>query len=278
MKRWAFITVLLYGAMLLLLTIPVMVGFAAQWDKSPPEGWQLPASALSDAVELFSQWGYWLWLVVMLAAQALLLLAPVAAAERRPRPRRRLAVAKVVTGLLLANLFFTGILSLAVVVWGDDAGDFFEALGKLTLRGVNATPGLAAAASSVGLGNDESVFAVLNIVGMMAVLWMLWGWLFYRATRGDDSPAAIQRVVRWLVQGSILELLVAVPSHLVVRARGDCCAPMVTFWGMACGISVMLMAFGPGVFFLFANRMRRLRPPPLEAARIDPTVPPPLPR
>lgn len=278
MKRWAIVTVLLYGVMLLLLTVPAMLFFGLQWDKSPSDGWELPGGILGDAVDLFSQWGYWLWFVVMLIAQALLLLVPVAVAERRPRPRRRLALAKIVTGLLLANFFLTGIFSLAVVVWGDDSGDFFEALGKLTLRGVNATPGLSSAASALGIGSDEGVFAVLNIIGMVVILWMVWGWFFYRSARADDPTALTNRAMRWLVRGSILEVLVAVPSHLVVRARGDCCAPVVTFWGMACGISVMLMAFGPGVFFLFANRMRRLRPQPVDADRNDLSVPPPLPR
>ena len=35
---------------------------------------------------------------------------------------------------------------------------------------------------------------------------------------------------------------------------------MGTFWGIATGISVMLLCFGPGVFFLFVERFRRLQP------------------
>lgn len=278
MKRWAIVTVLLYGVMLLLLTVPAILFFGLQWSKSPPYGWELESGILGNAVDLFSQWGYWLCFVVMLAAQALLLLVPVAVAERRPRPRRRLKLAKVVTGLLLANLFLAGMLSLAVVVWGDDTGEFFEAVAKLTLRGVNAMPGLSSAASAMGINNDEAVFAVLNVVGMVVILWMIWGFLFYRSARADDPSALSSRAMRWLVRGSIMEVLVAVPSHLVVRARGDCCAPVATFWGMACGVCVMLMAFGPGIFFLFANRMRRLRPKPVEVGRADLSVPPPLPR
>lgn len=278
MKRWAIVTVLLYGVMLLLLTVPAILFFGLQWAKSPPVGWELESGILGNAVDLFSQWGYWLWFGVMLLAQVLLLLVPVAVAERRPRPRRRLKLAKVVTGLLLANLFLAGIMSLAVVVWGDDTGEFFDALGKLTLRGVNAMPGLSSAASALGINSNESVFAVLNIIGMVVILWMVWGLLFYRSARGDDPTALTNRAMRWLVRGSILEVLVAVPSHLVVRARGDCCAPVATFWGMACGVGVMLMAFGPGVFFLFANRMRRLRPKPVEGGRAALSVPPLLPR
>jgi len=51
-----------------------------------------------------------------------------------------------------------------------------------------------------------------------------------------------------------------VPSHVIVRRRDDCCAPAGTFWGIATGISVMLLCFGPGVFFLFVERFQRLKP------------------
>jgi hypothetical protein len=70
----------------------------------------------------------------------------------------------------------------------------------------------------------------------------------------------LKRSLRWLLRGSILELLVAVPSHIIVRRRGDCCAPLGTFWGIATGISVMLLCFGPSVFFLFVERFERLKP------------------
>ena len=73
---------------------------------------------------------------------------------------------------------------------------------------------------------------------------------------------SLKRATRWLLRGSILELLVAVPSHVIVRRRDDCCAPAGTFWGIATGISVMLLCFGPGVFFLFVERCRRLKPNP----------------
>jgi hypothetical protein len=35
---------------------------------------------------------------------------------------------------------------------------------------------------------------------------------------------------------------------------------MGTFWGIATGISVMLLCFGPGVCFLFVERCRRMKP------------------
>ena len=70
----------------------------------------------------------------------------------------------------------------------------------------------------------------------------------------------MNRLTKWLIRGSILELLVAVPSHVIVREREYCCAGFITFWGIVTGVSVMLLAFGPAVFFLFAKRFGRLKP------------------
>ena len=91
---------------------------------------------------------------------------------------------------------------------------------------------------------------------------MAWAFIFRWFAKTDDEISLVKRGTRWLLRGSILELLVAVPSHVIVRRRDDCCAPAGTFWGIATGISLMLLCFGPGVFFLFVERCRKLKPKP----------------
>jgi hypothetical protein len=100
----------------------------------------------------------------------------------------------------------------------------------------------------------------LGAVGMTAIFWCFWGMVFYRRAKNDDPESLVRRCTQWLLRGSILELLVAVPSHIIVRRRGDCCAPIGTLWGITTGISIMLLCFGPGVFFLFVERIHRKRP------------------
>ena len=95
---------------------------------------------------------------------------------------------------------------------------------------------------------------------LLLVFWVTWAVVFRNFAKQDDPDALVKRITRWLLRGSILELLIAVPTHVVVRRRDDCCAPAGTFWGIATGISIMLLCFGPGVFFLFVERFNRLKP------------------
>jgi len=45
------------------------------------------------------------------------------------------------------------------------------------------------------------------------------------------------------LNGSILELLVAVPSHINRAAAGQLLRSVGTFWGIVTGLSIMLLAF-----------------------------------
>lgn len=50
----------------------------------------------------------------------------------------------------------------------------------------------------------------------------IWAVLFYCFGRAGDMSAFAQRLSKWLIHGSIVELLVAVPCHIIVRHRNDC--------------------------------------------------------
>jgi len=243
MKRWAILTVLLYGVVLALLTVPVI--FLLFLGKSE-QGAITPLMSLTDILSWYKEWGYWVWLAVMLAGQALLLLVPVGLAERRLPARRGLWAPILTASFLLANVFFGAILSIECAAFGDGAGSAWEWLGSATSRSIGCA-----------------------IASTIVLLWIIWGAVFYRYARSDDPQALTKRATRWLLRGSILELLVAVHSHIVVRHRNDCCAPIGTFWGIVTGISVMLLSFGPGVFFLFVERCQRLRPQTAQPAQAD---------
>lgn len=193
------------------------------------------AFSWGDGRRLFQESGYWIWIGVSVAGQALLLVEPVVKAENRP-VRRRHILTPIITSAFLLGLMCVGIVTAVVVaIWGDDGSKMYEIVGKDDYRPL-------------------WVFAAYVVTA-----WGVWAAVFWRFLK-QTEPTVSSRPMKWLLAGSILELLVAVPSHVIVRHRADCCAPLATFWGIATGITVMLMAFGPGVFFLFVKRAQQLRP------------------
>jgi hypothetical protein len=255
MKRWAYLTTALYVLILGLLTVPALVLASLVWS-SQAHRWHTDIP-LREALTVYREWGFWLWIGVLVACQLCLLVIPAKAAERRPVARRHVGVALGVISFLLANIFFAGVVALACGVFGDEAGRPLELFAAASSKNVF----LVKLMSFLHLPMPGAF--QLGIYGVAAAFltnWSLWLLLFYRFSVSHDPASLLTRGTRWLLRGSILELLVAVPSHIAVRGRNDCCAPGGTFWGLATGISIMLISFGPGVFFLFAQRVARLRP------------------
>jgi hypothetical protein len=191
----------------------------------------VPEVALKDAVETYGQWQWWLWLAVMGLAQFSMLAVPVRLASRRPMTRTPVALTILAGGLMMGALVTGAVYSLCEFALSNDA--FEKPNDKLT--------------NSIALG-------------LGAAQWCLWALIFFRSSRTVAPQDLLSRQCKWLLKGSILELLIAVPTHIVARCRDYCCAGMMTFVGLTLGMSVMLFSFGPGVFFLFVARWRRLHP------------------
>jgi len=225
MKRWGLVVVMLYVVALIVLSAPV--AFAAFW---PTFGW-------SEIFGMYRNWQFWTWIFVMFSGAVSLLFIPIHYADRRPKSRRPLLVPIVTSILFLGLLGFFFVYSIVLAIWGDGSPP--------VMSSVNGTSEIAGCA---------------GVWVVVLLLWTLWGILFYRRARSDSPDTLLRRAASWLLKGSILELLVAVSCHVVVRRRDDCCAPLGTFLGIAAGLSVMLLSFGPGVIFLFADRCRQLKP------------------
>jgi hypothetical protein len=230
MKHWAVMVAVLYGLMLAVLTVPVIV---AAW---VPMGFKDAASVLKvikESAEVYGAWQWWLFLAVMVLAQAAMLAMPVRLASRRPVTRRPLALTVLAGALMMGALITGAIYSLCEFAFAKAAYD--------------SEPGLLTGWIAVGLG---------------VASWGGWALIFHRLSRMMKPKDIVSRLCKSLLKGSILELLVAVPTHIVARCRDYCCAGAMTFIGLSLGMSVMLFSFGPGVFFLFVARWRRLHPGP----------------
>ena len=186
----------------------------------------LPALEWRDIIKLFETWEYWLWLAVMVVSQFALLIVPVRFASRRPVTKGALWPTLVAGALMIGGLAFGAACALGEFAFHDHGGSW------------------------VGWG----------VIALGVLFWCIWLLIFFRMSKRGEATDFVTRQCRVLLKGSILELLIAVPTHLVARERNYCCAGFMTFIGLTMGISVMLFSFGPAVFFLYADRWKRLQP------------------
>lgn len=169
--------------------------------------------------------GFYVWFVpILVLVQGVLLLVPIAVVHERPIKRRTILLSAVIGAIPMAALALGFFGSIALMIWGEAAVDEY-------------------------LYNWPALI-------IPAIFWPVWGVVFYRSFSSEKPNSFTSSLTRWFLRGSILELLVAIPSHIISRHRDECCAPAVTLLGIATGLAIALMSFGPGVFFLFAQRIR----------------------
>jgi hypothetical protein len=181
-----------------------------------------------DLLETYHSWLVWIPFGIFISGQVLLLLLSVDTSFKRLKPRAHILVSCTVIALLMAVLAAAAVMSISFGVAGEK---FF----------------------------DSYFIASGSVWAFCVALWLLWGILFYFYYR--NSSPIVTRLVSWLLKASVLELLIAVPCHIIVRRRHDCSAPVVTSFGIATGLAIMLLSFGPSVLFLYKKRLDAYDPP-----------------
>ena len=97
----------------------------------------------------------------------------------------------------------------------------------------------------------------------LGLLWVMWAVVFLLYWRSGNRGTQLQRLLKGLVGGSLLELLVAAPVHvLILRAKNKntCYCETGSYTALVLGGTVLLWTFGPGVVLLFLREARRRRP------------------
>lgn len=224
-KRWPVITILLYTLWVAVLFTPLVL-FVAMW-LGNSDGWELDEiwDFLFELYGVF--WPFWIFCGIVVISQALLLIIPVKIVKQRPKPQRGLWATAIAAGALFAIVVLGIAWSVVAAISGD--------------------------------------YAIENMVFLLALIFLLFNWLawscIFRAfARNADPHSYVRRLTKWLLRGTILELLIAVPSHVIVRHKDVCCAHGVTAAGIATGLVIMLVSFGPGVYFLYAERIKSKKP------------------
>jgi hypothetical protein len=170
-----------------------------------------------------------IWMGVLWGCGASLILIPVRAVRRRPMTRRSIWFPLIGSGLFAGLLSVGGSLALCEY-----------------LRRTDTVAGWA-------------------IIVAGAVTWVAWSVLFALIAFSGRERAIGMTLHRWLIAGSVLELLVAVPTHVLVRRRPECCAGFWTGAGICLGVAVMIISFGPSVLLLYYRRRMQITPPQMHS-------------
>jgi hypothetical protein len=235
MRRWGIVITLFYAAVLALLLFPAGLWLTAE----KPDSY-----SFASAFRVYREWLPWVVLAIPVSGQALLLFLSVDTSWRRVRPRQHIGVTVVLAGLCAAMLTSSGIWALAAGIAGDKSFDLFFSTPISKFFGMDA----------------EGATELIVVITVWLGLWIVWGIVFLMHHR--SSSEMLSKIVSWLLKGSVLELLIAVPAHIVARQRGDCSAPMATGFGIVTGVAIMLMCFGPSVLALYAKKLRSYSPKP----------------
>jgi hypothetical protein len=222
MRKWGIVISVFYALILLGLIVPVVVFFYIKEIHSLAE-------IFGGVLATYLNWVFWIPAGAILASQALLLFLSVDTSFKRLKPRAHILVSVTVGALLTALLSSAVIWSLGFAIRGDNFWKHFF---------------------------DEEA----NLILFWGAAWVLWAILFYFYFR--NSSAVVTRLISWLLKGSVLDLLIAVPCHVIVRRRHDCSAPLATSFGIATGLAIMLLSFGPSVLFLYKKRLDSYPPRP----------------
>jgi hypothetical protein len=179
--------------------------------------------------DIYRWWLTWVWIGILVCGQAALLLVSVDSSWRRLKPRQHIWVSLATAALLFGVLILAAVWSFLILaaVWSLFAGV---------------------------VGDEAMDSRFYKTIGWWFGLWLLWGIVFFLYARRVPQWAA--RVSGWLLRGSVLDLI-AVSCHVIVRHREDCCAPVFTGFGIATGMAIMLLSFGPSVLFLYKKRMKQ---------------------
>jgi hypothetical protein len=183
---------------------------------APGAVWLVKGSVLGA----YKVWATWVPIGIVIGGQALLLFLSVDTSFKRLRPRTHIVLSSLAAGTLTALLLGAAILSLGSGIYGDKFGGKF--------------------ADEYGLACWVALWAI----------WLAISYMYFR-----KPGAAVSQFLARLLKGSVLELLIAVPAHVITRRRGDCSAPSITSFGIATGIAIMLLCFGPSVLLLYKKRL-----------------------
>lgn len=119
------------------------------------------------------------------------------------------------------------------------------------------TAGFLFGLMEVILANKNSPGFGILIMVLIPISWILWTVIFYLRLKGTDPDSATGKLLKWVLLGSVIEMVVLLPMHIITSSRGYCFAGLATAVALMAGLSIALWTFGPGIFLLFVRHYRK---------------------
>lgn len=93
---------------------------------------------------------------------------------------------------------------------------------------------------------------------ILGISWLVWGIYFFIKLRRSWRYKATGSLLSLVMAANILQLLVSIVAHHIVRRRGGCLVGIFTSMGIMGGVIVMMWSFGPAILFLFLREKYKL--------------------
>lgn len=166
---------------------------------------------------------------------AVLFLAPITGKVRTTGDSRSLltsVIAAVIVGALLCGMLASAAVELVFALVAADAREFESFF-----------PG---------------AFAVMT--PCMLLGWAIGGFfvaMLLRGVSGSRNPNQLERVLRVIFAGTVIELVLGVPIYLLVRKKSNCECVLASFYSMCLGVAALLWLCGPWAILFLTRRARR---------------------
>jgi len=180
---------------------------------------------ISNIPEFIISGQFWIFIGILGLIQFLMLYVPIKDSGEYKIKERHMAVPIITTSFIFGLLGLGIFLSIEAAIFGDNEM-IFDEWEKLVLW-----------------------------IGILVLNWIFWVLIFRRHwIRTKEPKKFMQKTSKTIRKGSLLELIIAIPCHIIVRWRGDCSAPFFTFLAIIAGFAIALLSFGPGLYYAFLAR------------------------
>ncbi len=181
------------------------------------------------------------WILIVFAgaviwsAIAVLFLAPITGKVRTASETRSLltsVIAAIVVGALLCGILAASAVELVFALLAADAKAFESSF-----------PGGYPVMTS---------FMLAGWVGGGFVVAML-----LRGVSGSRNPNHLERILRVIFAGTVVELVLGIPIYLLVRRKSNCECALASFYSLCLGVAALLWLCGPWAILFLTRHARK---------------------